>query len=287
MPKSTRSKSSWRSRRAGRSTQIMPGAVETITRPNQTWPVILLLTVWRWRWELACLAGLVYVWHWHLTEIQVFFTDTLPTWVAVVFILGTLYWLVADTPVRRFALNRVWCVITRHRVRACLVETRMLNYSGNLPFIIGCFSTKTGQVVWLWMRPGLSVEKLDNQTETLASACWARKATIARSKRNAALVRIDIDRRDPLASKTIDSPLLHDTSGMPEAAVADDAVLAFLTPDSATDESTTNDRPARSAGANTSGETRTRTSKTKTTAAVTDSQTVILGANGEDVSDYV
>jgi hypothetical protein len=283
MPKSTRSKSSWRSRRGGRSSRVLPGAVETITRPNQTWPVVFLLTVWRWRWELAVLAGLVYVWQWHLESVRVFFTDTLPTWVAVVFILGILYWLIADTPVRRFLLNRIWCVITRHRVRACLVETRMLNYSGNLPFIVGCFSTKTGQVVWLWMRPGLSVEKLDNQTETLASACWARKATIARSKRNAALVRIDIDRRDPLASKTIDSPLLQDTSGMPEAAVADDAVLAFLTPDSAPEESAT-DRPAKTGA---SGETRTRTSKTKTTAATSDSQTVILGANGEDVSDYV
>jgi hypothetical protein len=282
MPKSTRSKSSWRSRRAGRSSRVLPGAVETITRPNQTWPVILLLTIWRWRWELACVAGLVYVWHWHLTSIRIFFTDTLPTWVAVVFLIGTLYWLVADTPVRRFARNRMWCVITRHRVRACLVETRMLNYSGNLPFIVGCFSTKTGQVVWLWMRPGLSVEKLENQAETLASACWARKATIARHKRNAALVRIDINRRDPLANKTIDSPLLEDTSGMPEAAVADDAVLAFLTPDNASEDSATQP-PAKSG----SGETRTRTSKTKTTAAVSDGQAVILGANGEDVSDYV
>ncbi|MEV0803402.1 hypothetical protein AB0I34_37320 [Kribbella sp. NPDC050281] len=211
-----------------------------------------------------------------------FFTDTLPTWVAVVFLLGTVYWLIADTLVRRFTRNRFWCVITRHRVRACLIETRMLNYSGNLPFIVGCFATKTGQVVWLWMRPGLSVEKLENQAETLASACWARKATIARHKRNAALVRLDIDRRDPLANKTIDSPLLQDTSGMPEAAVADDAVLAFLTPDSAPQDSTT--QPPAKTG---SGETRTRTSKTKTTAAVNDGEVMILGANGEDVSDYV
>jgi hypothetical protein len=283
MPKSTRSKSSWRSGRRGRSTHVMPGAVETITRPNQHPAVLVLLSVWRWRWELACLAGLVYVWHSHFTSIRIFFTDTLPTWVAVVFLIGTLYWLIADTPVRRFLRNRVWCVITRHRVRACLVETRMLNYSGSLPFIVGCFSTKTGQVVWLWMRPGLSVEKLENQAETLASACWARSANIARSRRNAALVRIDIDRRDPLSKKTISSPLLEGTSGMPEAAVADDAVLAFLTPDSAPTESTT--QPPAKTG--TSGETRTRTSKTKTTAAVDDNQSVILGANGEDVSDYV
>ncbi|TCM46949.1 hypothetical protein [Kribbella sp. VKM Ac-2568] len=283
MPKSTRSKSSWRQGRRGRPTAIMPGAVETITRPNQSTPVVILLSLWRWRWEFTVLAGLVYVWHWHLASIRTFFADTLPAWVAVVFLVGTFYWLVADTPVRRFLRNRMWCVITRHRVRACLVETRMLNYSGNLPFIVGCFSTKTGQVVWLWMRPGLSIEKLENQTETLASACWARSALIARSQRNAALVRIDIDRRDPLANKNITSPLLHDTSGLPEAAVDEDALLPFITPETVPAESTT--PPPTKTG--TSGETRTKTSKTKTSAAVNDGNIVILGANGEDVSDYV
>jgi hypothetical protein len=283
MPKSTRSKSSWRSGRRGRSTGIMPGAVETITRPDQHPVVLVLLSLWRWRWEFTVLAGLVYVWHWHFAEIRTFFADTLPTWVAVVFIVGSLYWLVADTPVRRFLRNRMWCVITRHRVRACLVETRILNYSGNLPFIVGCFSTKTGQVVWLWMRPGLSIEKLENQTETVASACWARSALIARSQRNAALVRIDIDRRDPLSKKTITSPLLQDTSALPEAAVADDALLSFITPESVPVESTTQ-QPAKTQP---SGETRAKTSRTKTSAAVNDNQAVILGANGEDVSDYV
>lgn len=281
MPKSTRNQSSWRSGRRGRSTGIMPGAFETITRPNQHPVIVALLSLWRWRWEFALLTALVYVWHWHWTSIQTFFTDTIPTWAAVLVILTGLYWLVTDTPVRRFLRNRAWCVITRHRIRACLVETRTLNYSGNLPFVVGCFSTKTGQVVWLWMRPGLSIEMLENQTETLASACWARAALIARSKRNAALVRIDIDRRDPLSKKTITSPLLEDTNGMPEAAVADDAVLAFITPDNAPDESTT--QPATSGA----GETRTKTTRTKTTAAVKDNGGVILGANGEDVSDYV
>ncbi|MEU8223446.1 hypothetical protein [Kribbella sp. NPDC048915] len=284
MPKSTRSKSSWRSHRSGRSSRVLPGAVETITRPNQTWPVILLLTIWRWRWELYVLAAIVYITIAHGEAITGYFQSN-PLWLNALLIIVLCGWIVTDNPARRFVLNRIWCVITRHRLRACLIELRILNYSGNLPFILGCFSTKTGQVVWLWMRPGQSVEDLDNKAESLASACWASKATIARSKRNAAIVRIEIDRRDPLAKKTIDSPLLNDTSGMPEAAVADDAVMAFLTPDTtdSASESTTNERPAKTG----SGETRARTSKTKTTAAVNDSQTVILGANGEDVSDYV
>jgi hypothetical protein len=282
MPKSTRKRSSGRARSTSR------GAVETITRPNQSWPVKLLLTIWRWRWELILFAAIFYIVRHHGAGIVDFFDNQLPIWLTVVLTVLVGWWLIVDNPVRRFLRNRFWCVVTRHRVRACLTEMRTLNYSGNLPFILGCFATKTGQVVWLWMRPGLSIEDLDNKSETLASACWARKATIARSTSNAAIVRIDIDRRDPLAKKTIDSPLLQDTSGMPEAAVADDAVLAFLTPDTVPDESTTpNQRPAKTGRANTSGETRTRTSTTKTTAAVNDSQTVILGANGEDVSDYV
>ncbi|MDX3005931.1 hypothetical protein PWY87_29910 [Kribbella solani] len=278
MPKSTLKRSSGRARSTAR------GAVETITRPNQSWPVKLLLTIWRWRWELYVLAALAYIAIAHGTAITGYFRSN-PLWLNALMLIALFPWIATDNPARRFVLNRFWCVTTRHRLRACLVEMRTLNFSGNLPFILGCFATKTGQVVWLWMRPGQSVEDLDNKAESLAAACWASKAAIARSKRNAALVRIDIDRRDPLAKKTIASPLLQDTSDVPEAAVADDAVMAFLTPDTtdSVPNESTNQQPVRTGA----GETRSRTSKTKTTAATSDSQTVILGANGEDVSDYV
>ncbi|MET7282354.1 hypothetical protein ABZS29_29265 [Kribbella sp. NPDC005582] len=277
MPKSTRTRSTRRGSRGSTAT----GTIETITRPNQSAPVKFLLAVWRWRWELFVLATAAYITLAHGGEIVAYFEANEP-WFNLVLIILVLGWIVTDNPARRFVVNRVWCVVTRHRVRACLVEMRTLNYSGNLPFIFACLSTKTGQVVWLWMRPGLSMEDLDNKAETIASACWARKAVIERSKRNAAVVRIEINRRDPLSKTHIVSPLLNDTSDMPEQAVADDAVMAFLTPDTVPDESTTQ-RPAKTG----TGETRTKTSKTKYTATVDDQQTVILGANGEDVSDYV
>jgi hypothetical protein len=282
MPKSTRTRST---RRAGRG-RTATGTIETIIRPSQSTPVRFLLAVWRWRWELFVLASIAYITIAHGTAISGYVRSN-PLWLNALLIIVLSGWIVTDNPARRFVLNRIWCVITRHRLRACLVEMRTLNYSGNLPFIFGCLSTKTGQIVWLWMRPGLSMEDLDNKAETIASACWARSAVIARSKRNAAVVRIEINRRDPLSKAHITSPLLNDTSDLPEAAVADDAVMAFLTPDTtdnAPNESTQSERPAKTG---TAGETRTRTSKTKTTAAVDDSQTVILGANGEDVSDYV
>ncbi|TDO27363.1 hypothetical protein EV643_1616 [Kribbella sp. VKM Ac-2527] len=274
MPKSTRNRSAGRVRR-GRGTT---STVETIIRPSQSLPVIIALSIWRWRWEIACLTALAVVYY-HLTTPDGWEFEPVP---ALLLMAAPVPVVLAIRPVRRFLRNRVWCVITRHRIRACLTEMRTLNYSGNLPFIIGCFSTKTGEAVWLWMRPGLSAEDLENKAETIASACWARKALIGRTDRNAALIRVDIDRRDPLAKTHITSPLLDDTSGMPEAAVADDALLAFITPESASSEPIA-EAPAR---ADTNAG-RTKTSKTKTTAAVNDSQTVILGTNGEDVSDYV
>jgi hypothetical protein len=161
---------------------------------------------------------------------------------------------------------------------------RTLNYSGNLPFIVACISTKTGEAVYLWMRPGLSAEDLDNKSETIAAACWARTAKISRSERNASAIRVDIDRRDPLAKTNITSPLLDDTSGMPEAAVNDDALLALISQDDATHDPDRSEPLAKTGG---SSEGRSKTSKTKYSAALNDGQAVILGPNGEDVSDYV
>jgi len=275
MPKSTRNRSAGRVRR-GRGTT---STVETIIRPSQSLPVIIALSIWRWRWEIVCITAVVVVFH-HLTSPGGLDFEPVP---ASLVMVAPVPVVLAVRPVRRFLRNRVWCVITRHRIRACLTEMRTLNYSGNLPLIIGCFSTKTGEAVWLWMRPGLSAEDLENKAETIASACWARKAQIGRTDRNAALIRVDIDRRDPLAKTHITSPLLDDTSGMPEAAVDDDALLAFITPENVPSEPTTQ-RPAKT---ETGAGRTTKTSKTKTTAAVNDNQTVILGANGEDVSDYV
>ncbi len=277
MPKSTRNRTAGRVRRGRGATST----VETIIRPSQSLPVIIALCLWRWRWELTILTTLVVVYY-HLTTPDGWeFTPV----AALLVMAAPVPVVLAIRPVRRFTRNRIWCVITRHRIRACLTEMRTLNYSGNLPFIIGCFSTKTGEAVYLWMRPGLSAEDLDNKSETIAAACWARTALIGRSERNASLIRIDIDRRDPLAKTNITSPLLEDTDGMPEASVDDDALLALIKQEGdASRDPDISDPPAKTG---TATEGRSKTSKTKTSAAVNDGQAVILGPNGEDVSDYV
>jgi hypothetical protein len=69
-----------------------------------------------------------------------------------------------------------------------------------------------GESLWIWLRPGLARENLLERLDQIAVACWADKVTIERaSATNAALVRIDITRRDALTG-TVASPLPTEVS---------------------------------------------------------------------------
>ena len=62
--------------------------------------------------------------------------------------------------------------------------------------------------MWIWLRPGLSLDDLQNRLDKIAVACWASTALAETASRsNAAFIRLDIKRRDVLTG-TITSPLL-------------------------------------------------------------------------------
>ena len=62
--------------------------------------------------------------------------------------------------------------------------------------------------MWIWLRPGLSIDDLHDRLDKIAVTCWATAALAeAASRSNAAFVRLDIKRRDVLTG-TITSPLL-------------------------------------------------------------------------------
>src|SRR5262249_31090781 len=62
---------------------------------------------------------------------------------------------------------------------------------------------------WVWLRPGLCLADLDQRLDKLAVACWANQVRAVRASRTyAALVRVDITRRNPLAAE-VDSPLVE------------------------------------------------------------------------------
>jgi hypothetical protein len=113
-------------------------------------------------------------------------------------------------PVRRWISAWVWCQIWRHRLRlafAQIIRTENRNKSSQVPFILLARPTPAGGRVWVWLRPGLSLEDLEGKTSALAVACWASDVRIVRaSSRYAALVRVDFVRRDPLAG-VVASPL--------------------------------------------------------------------------------
>ena len=63
--------------------------------------------------------------------------------------------------------------------------------------------------MWIWLRPGLAIDDLQDRLDKIAVACWATAAVAeAASRSNAAFIRVDIKRRDALTT-TITSPLLE------------------------------------------------------------------------------
>ena len=131
----------------------------------------------------------------------------------------TLYWRLAAVfvitgvpavikPVRDRINQVTWCLVTRHRIRTCFSEFIITNPTGSLPLILWARPTPVGERVWIWLRPGLSLDDLQNRLDKIAVACWASTALAETASRsNAAFVRLDIKRRDVLTG-TITSPLL-------------------------------------------------------------------------------
>ena len=121
-------------------------------------------------------------------------------------------------------------MIDRHRLRLCFTEfVRSANRvsPGRLPLILLARPTPAGERVWVWLRPGLDLADLEVKTAKLAVACWAAQVRVVQASENrAALVRIDITRRDPLKT-LVGSPLLDLLPNPPGLAPVSPAVPAF------------------------------------------------------------
>lgn len=104
------------------------------------------------------------------------------------------------------------CVVVRHRLRLCFaqfVRAVSRTRSGSLPLILWARPTPAGERVWVWvwLRPGLDLTDLEGKTSKFAVACWAGEVRVVRaSERYAALLRVDIARRDPPTAEVL-SPL--------------------------------------------------------------------------------
>jgi hypothetical protein len=168
------------------------------------WPV--LRAIWWWLPELAVTGGLTAGW----VEMAGH-TALVPRIVITAAAVGVP---AAIGRLRRGISRVAWCLVSRHRIRACFSEFIITNRTGSLPLILGARPTPAGERLWIWLRPGLSLADVQERADKIAAACWA-SAVVAdqASASNAALLRIDIKRRDPLTG-TVSSPLAQLLGGV-------------------------------------------------------------------------
>jgi hypothetical protein len=130
--------------------------------------------------------------------------------VAVAAVLAVAGVCVLVPPVRRQVVAWSWCVVVRHRLRMCFADVVRATgraRPGRLPLVLWARPTPAGERVWLWLRPGLDLSDLEGKADKVAVSCWASEARMVRaSTRFAALIRVDLTRRDPLR-RQVSSPL--------------------------------------------------------------------------------
>ncbi|MEV4275851.1 hypothetical protein [Actinoplanes xinjiangensis] len=175
----------------------------------RVWPVLRVL--WWWSLEIttaavavAVVALLVRVWPW---------------WLALAAVVVPVAGALLSPRVRQFVSAWSWCVVDRHRLRLCFTQLVRATSQGNsrplqVPLMLWARPTLAGERVWVWLRPGLSLDDLDGKTGRIAVTCFgASQVRVARAREHlSALIRIDVTRRDPLTG-LVPSPLAALLSG--------------------------------------------------------------------------
>jgi hypothetical protein len=162
------------------------------------WPVLRLL--WWWTPEIGATLGLTYGW------IALANATPAPVTFAV---LAPLVGIPAAIPsIRRRIVALAWCLIVRHRLRVCFAQFIIANKSGSLPLILWARPTPVGERVWVYLRPGLSLSRLQARLDEIAVTCHATSALVelAGANKRAAYLRFDIKRREVLTAD-VTSPL--------------------------------------------------------------------------------
>ncbi len=262
------------------------GAFEVFVRPEHTLLGRAVGILIRLRVELLLAASLTLAW--------LLLSTLMPTW-AIWTVLITVTLLIAGIPViSRYVVRRFWCVLTRHRMKACFEQTRTMTHDGKLPSLLWSRPTPVGERVRVWLPAGLSVNDLDRVTENIATACFARSARIERG-RNAHVASILTVRRDPLESRTVAADVLGGLHRFDHTTDTDDNDVVVPLPsrnDVLTDLRATT--PKRESATRASAAEHTPSARRgdapaphRTPTPENPSEPAVRGFNGTDVSDYV
>jgi hypothetical protein len=245
----------------------------------RVWPVVRV--IWWWLAELAAALTIAILWSLLQTHTPLAVRGAVVAAIVAALLIPA---------VRRPVVAVGWCFIVRHRLRACFAQFIVGNQSGSLPLILIARPTPVGERVWIYLRPGLSVNELQNRVDKIAVACHASTVIVDRaSARTAALVRVDIKRREVLGA-LVNTPLadiatatpLHDTQPANLAALdLDDIPVAEVKPAKAPAPLP---RPTPSAERMTATVTPIRAASTPSASVKKVPATV---AAGEDLSDWI
>ena len=197
--------------RTGRSTartrtSARTGVIEVFTDPQRhlVWRILGFLI--RRRAELSVLALVLMARFWTWPWLETWLGHTAALLATTALILGAL----VAPALRRFLVRRWWSITTRHRMRACFRQTRTMTHHGRLPLLVWSRPSPVGEKVRVWLPAGLSVKDLEKVTTETAAACWAADVRITPSRSQAALVVVEVIRRDPLTGGALTPQVVDD-----------------------------------------------------------------------------
>lgn len=154
----------------------------------------LPLLAWRWRYELARLAGL-FLTLVALVGVLGLNAAMLLTVTAVTIVLIVL---AAWPPARHWLAARAWCILTPHRLRAGCAQARIHTRRGRLPAVLWCAPKGYGEQILIWCPAGVSANDFLVARQVLATACYASKIEVATHARYQHIVILDVIRSQPV-----------------------------------------------------------------------------------------
>jgi hypothetical protein len=148
------------------------------------------LLAWRWRYELALLAGLCLT----LVALVGALGVNGAMLVAAAVVAAGLIVLAAWPVARHWFAARAWCILTPHRLRAGCAQARIHTRSGRLPAILWCAPKTYGEQVLIWCPAGVSANDFLAARQLLATSCYASKIEVATHSRYRHIVILDVIR---------------------------------------------------------------------------------------------
>lgn len=259
------------------------GVVEIFTRPEHHPLMRVLGWVVRYRAELTVITVTVIV--------ALCLRGQVGSDWATVILVAAMAGLFVVPVSRRYVTRRMWCVYSRHRARACFVQTRTMTHDGRMPFLYWSRPSPVGERIRVWLPAGLEVKDLEQVCPELAVACWARSARVETNRRFAHLVVVEMVRRDPLGAADVITPaVLHGIptdadlgTGTGDAAVVPLPARSTL-PTPVRDEP---DRPVARTGRRAPATPRPRDTEHANGEHAGNGASTVTGFGGVDVSDYV